>query len=162
MYLFYILKKGLATYVSILKIYNLACHKFDEFYISTEAHTCVPFFLQKLGLTKMMHVFFKIDIRQRIQTFKPKNIFFVWQSIMKQFHKTKNKSSRQLFNTFFSKNADICIPETPSPIELANVGNLDSPSPLKSANVLYGRPLIHKYSDLFSLWPPKVCHQTNS
>ena len=42
-----------------------------------------------------------------------------------------------------SKIANVGIPKTPSPLELANVANLDppSPSPLKTADVLYERPL---------------------
>ena len=43
----------------------------------------------------------------------------------------------------FSKIADVCNPETPPPLESANVGNLDPPPPLKIADVLCGWPLIH-------------------
>ena len=40
----------------------------------------------------------------------------------------------------FSKIADVCISETPTPLESATVGNLDPPPPLKIADVLCGRP----------------------
>ena len=47
---------------------------------------------------------------------------------------------------FFSKNANVGIPETPSPLELANVCKLDPPPPPKKtpADVLYGRPLMNQ------------------
>ena len=37
-----------------------------------------------------------------------------------------------------SKIADVGIPETPTPLALANAGNGDTPPPLKHADVLNG------------------------
>ena len=50
------------------------------------------------------------------------------------------------FKWKFSKIADVCIPETPPPLESPNVCNLDPPLPLKIADVLCGRPLMRIYS----------------
>ena len=44
---------------------------------------------------------------------------------------------------YFSKNADVCIPQTPPPLESANVCNWVPPPPLKNADVLCGRPLTN-------------------
>ena len=41
---------------------------------------------------------------------------------------------------YFFLNADVCIPETPPPLESANVCNWVPPPPLKIAVVLCGRP----------------------
>ena len=42
---------------------------------------------------------------------------------------------------YFSKNADVCVPETPSPLMSANICNWVPPPPLKVEDVLCGRPL---------------------
>ena len=44
----------------------------------------------------------------------------------------------QLTYPFRAKIADVSIPETPTPLALANVGNGDPPTPLKHADVLNG------------------------
>ena len=38
----------------------------------------------------------------------------------------------------YSNIADVCISETPSPLESANVAKFGPPSPLKKADVLFG------------------------
>ena len=45
---------------------------------------------------------------------------------------------------FVSKIADIGIPETPTPLASANVGNGDPPSPLENGDVLNGWSLKSK------------------
>ena len=40
-----------------------------------------------------------------------------------------SKMIKQKYQIFNSKIADVGIPETPSPLDLANVGNLDPPPP---------------------------------
>ena len=42
---------------------------------------------------------------------------------------------------YLKKNSDVCIPQTPPPLESANVCNWVPPPPLKIADVLCGRPL---------------------
>ena len=45
---------------------------------------------------------------------------------------------------YFKKYADVCFPETPPPLMSAYVCNWVPPSPLKTADVLCGRPLTSK------------------
>ena len=87
------------------KIYNLTCHEFHEFYISTEAgrhfwnkidtHMCSLFLQKQSKLSDEndeCYYFFKYTLsKQRYQTYKPKSIFLygslrypkLWRAVSK-------------------------------------------------------------------------------
>ena len=62
------------------------------------------------------------------------------------FYSSKHSKKFKIFDggciLVLLKIADVCILQTPTPLESANVCNSDPPPPLKIADVLCGRPLI--------------------